>query len=118
MTVLNYYYKFMKNKKIITSTLAALCLSSSFIAPVYATEIENTDATPNTENVSVLEEGLKNGLVNGTVDGLKDGIKNGLVNGTTEGLKNGTKNGLINGGVNGLKGDLVDGLKNGELKSV
>lgn len=94
--------KFMKNKKIITSTLAALCLSSSFIAPVYAAEIENTDATPNTENVSVLEEGLKNGLVNGTVDGLKDGIKNGL----------------INGGVNGLKGGLVDGLKNGELKSV
>ncbi|MDO4471253.1 MAG: hypothetical protein Q4C84_15570 [Bacillota bacterium] len=82
----------MKIRKTVTTVLITLSMSAAFAVPAFAAESENMDASANTEKVLVLEEGLKNGLVNGT------------------------KNGLVNGLMNGMKSGLVNGLKNGELK--
>lgn len=79
----------MRKTKIVVSSIMAAALMLGCTGQAFADGPE-----------SRYKDGLKNGSVNGLVDGLKDGLKNGSVNGLADGLKNG----------------LVNGLKNGELK--
>ncbi|MGN0690383.1 MAG: hypothetical protein ACI4KH_08200, partial [Oscillospiraceae bacterium] len=86
--------KTMKIKSLIASALAVLCIGSVASIPVFAAETNDNDGT---QTSVILQEGLKNGLKNGTKAGIKNGLKDGAKAGLKNGLKDGIKAGLKNG---------------------
>ena len=93
----------MNCKKTIVAACAALCIGTALSVPAFAEEAKPIEKEPVAQSVTVLSDGLKEGLKSGLKNDLKSGTKNGL----KDGLKIGTKDGLKNG--------LKDGLKNGEM---
>ena len=94
----------MNCKKTIVAACAVLCIGTALSVPAFAEEAKPIEKEPVAQSVTVLSDGLKEGLKSGLKNGLKSGTKNGL----KDGLKIGTKDGLKNG--------LKDGLKNGEKR--
>lgn len=94
----------MNCKKTIAAACAVLCIGTALSVPAFAEEAKPIEKEPVAQSVTVLSDGLKEGLKSGLKNGLKSGTKNGL----KDGLKIGTKDGLKNG--------LKDGLKNGEKR--
>ena len=83
----------MKIKTIVAMACTVLCIGTALSVPAFAEEAKPIEKEPVAQSVTVLSDGLKNGLKSGTKNGLKDGLKNG----TKDGLKNGLKDGLKNG---------------------
>lgn len=94
----------MKIKTIVATACTVLCIGTALSVPAFAEEAKPIEKEPVAQSVTVLSDGLKEGLKSGLKNGLKSGTKNGL----KDGLKIGTKDGLKNG--------LKDGLKNGEKR--
>ena len=94
----------MKIKTIVATACTVLCIGTALSVPAFAEEAKPIEKEPVAQSVTVLSDGLKEGLKSGLKNDLKSGTKNGL----KDGLKNGTKDGLKNG--------LKDGLKNGEKR--
>lgn len=93
----------MKIKTIVATACTVLCIGTALSVPAFAEEAKPIEKEPVAQSVTVLSDGLKEGLKSGLKNDLKSGTKNGL----KDGLKIGTKDGLKNG--------LKDGLKNGEM---
>ena len=83
----------MKIKTIVATACTVLCIGTALSVPAFAEEAKPIEKEPVAQSVTVLSDGLKNGLKSGTKNGLKDGLKIG----TKDGLKNGLKDGLKNG---------------------
>ena len=83
----------MQLKKAIVTACTVLCIGTALSVTAFAEEAKPIEKEPVAQSVTVLSDGLKNGLKSGTKNGLKDGLKNG----TKDGLKNGLKDGLKNG---------------------
>ena len=94
----------MKIKTIVATACTVLCIGTALSVPAFAEEAKPIEKEPVAQSMTVLSDGLKEGLKSGLKNGLKSGTKNGL----KDGLKIGTKDGLKNG--------LKDGLKNGEKR--
>ena len=94
----------MKIKTIVATACTVLCIGTALSVPAFAEEAKPIEKEPVAQSVTVLSDGLKEGLKSGLKNDLKSGTKNGL----KDGLKIGTKDGLKNG--------LKDGLKNGEKR--
>ena len=94
----------MKIKTIVATACTVLCIGTALSVHAFAEEAKPIEKEPVAQSVTVLSDGLKEGLKSGLKNGLKSGTKNGL----KDGLKIGTKDGLKNG--------LKDGLKNGEKR--
>ena len=94
----------MKITTIVATACTVLCIGTALSVPAFAEEAKPIEKEPVAQSVTVLSDGLKEGLKSGLKNGLKSGTKNGL----KDGLKIGTKDGLKNG--------LKDGLKNGEKR--
>ena len=93
----------MKIKTIVATACTVLCIGTALSVPAFAEEAKPIEKEPVAQSVTVLSDGLKEGLKSG----LKNDLKSGTMNGLKDGLKIGTKDGLKNG--------LKDGLKNGEM---
>lgn len=91
-------------KTIVATACTVLCIGTALSVPAFAEEAKPIEKEPVAQSVTILSDGLKEGLKSGLKNGLKSGTKNGL----KDGLKIGTKDGLKNG--------LKDGLKNGEKR--
>ena len=83
----------MKIKTMVAAACTVLCIGTALSVPAFAEEAKPIEKEPVAQSVTVLSDGLKNGLKSGTKNGLKDGLKIG----TKDGLKNGLKDGLKNG---------------------
>lgn len=94
----------MKIKTIVATACTVLCIGTALSVPAFAEEAKPIEKEPVAQSVTVLS------------DGLKEGLKSGLKNGLTSGTKNGLKDGLKIGTKDGLKNGLKDGLKNGEKR--
>ena len=91
----------MKIKTIVATACTVLCIGTALSVPAFAEEAKPIEKEPVAQSMTVLSDGLKEGLKSGLKNGLKSGTKNGLKDGlkigTKDGLKNGLKDGLING---------------------
>ena len=94
----------MKIKTIVATACTVFCIGTALSVHAFAEEAKPIEKEPVAQSVTILSDGLKEGLKSGLKNGLKSGTKNGL----KDGLKIGTKDGLKNG--------LKDGLKNGEKR--
>lgn len=83
----------MKIKTIVATACTVLCIGTALSVPAFAEEAKPIEKEPVVQSVTVLSDGLKEGLKSGLKNGLKSGTKNGL----KDGLKIGTKDGLKNG---------------------
>ena len=98
----------MKIKTIVATACTVLCIGTALSVHAFAEEAKPIEKEPVAQSVTILSDGLKNGLKSDVKEGLKNGLKSGTKDGLRNGLKNGTKDGLKNG--------LKDGLKNGEKR--
>jgi len=106
----------MNCKKTIVAACAVLCIGTALSVHAFAEEAKPIEKESAAQSVTVLSDGLKEGLKSGLKNGLKSDVKDGLKNGLKSGTKNGLKDGLKIGTKDGLKNGLKDGLKNGEKR--
>ena len=106
----------MKIKTIVATACTVLCIGTALSVHAFAEEAKPIEKEPVAQSVTILSDGLKEGVKSGLKNGLKSDVKEGLKNGLKSGTEDGLRNGLKNGTKDGLKNGLKDGLKNGEKR--